>query len=292
MPKTKSIDQLIPDIYALFEKGADLTPELTGDFAEKLVEMLKQRFASYGQPEERRTLRMSNLGRDPLQLWYDIYGTHPVDPIDPVTRFKLLYGDIIEQVVIFLAKASGHSVKAEQESVEYQGIRGTIDCTIDEQVVDVKSVSGNSAFKFSSEESLRSKDSFGYHTQLSGYCQALGRDKGYFLHVNKDTGTLGLLEIKAEDVTERIATVKAILSDSSKPPYHCSNHRTEPNGNSVLKSPCIYCKHKHECWKDANEGRGLIGYEYSNGIKYFTKVVKEPRVEQVSLPYKKREMND
>jgi len=49
-----------------------------------------------------------------------------------------------------------------------------------------------------------------------------------------------------------------------------------------LPTGCTYCPYKHDCWTDANEGKGLRAFRYSNGLKYFTKVVSEPRVEEVS----------
>ena len=42
-----------------------------------------------------------------------------------------------------------------------------------------------------------------------------------------------------------------------------------------LATGCCYCPHKHKCWK------GLRAFKYADGIRYLTKVVNEPRVEEI-----------
>ena len=44
---------------------------------------------------------------------------------------------------------------------------------------------------------------------------------------------------------------------------------------------CSYCPHKFVCHSDSNDGQGLRGFRYAKGVVYFTKVVKEPNVEEV-----------
>ena len=41
------------------------------------------------------------------------------------------------------------------------------------------------------------------------------------------------------------------------------------------------CNHKHACWSDVNDGKGLRAFQYSTGKRYLTKVEKEPNVEEV-----------
>lgn len=274
---TKTIDTLIPDIYALFENGKDLSDESLGSFTQALAKTLKDRFKSYGEPE-RKTLRLSNIGKNPLQLWYDINGTHETEKLTGQNRFKFLYGDIIELLVLFLAREAGHSVEDEQKEVEVDGVKGHIDGLIDGELIDVKSASTFALNKFSDEVSLRTSDSFGYIEQISGYAQALSKDRGYFLAVGKETGQMRLCQVETDDVRPLIKDLRNIL-ESDTPPYQCNQDRADgSSGNRVLKSPCTYCKHKDECWKDANNGTGLQRYEYADGIKYFTNVAKEPRV--------------
>ena len=46
---------------------------------------------------------------------------------------------------------------------------------------------------------------------------------------------------------------------------------------------CAYCEYKAHCWKDANGGRGLRKFIYSNGPVYLTEVNKTPKVIEVPI---------
>ena len=49
-----------------------------------------------------------------------------------------------------------------------------------------------------------------------------------------------------------------------------------------LPKACVYCRYKFECHKDANEGKGLRVFKYSNGNRYLTQVPKVPNVIEVT----------
>ena len=49
-----------------------------------------------------------------------------------------------------------------------------------------------------------------------------------------------------------------------------------------LPRGCFYCRHKNECHKDANDGKGLRVFKYSKGLTYLTKVEKEPNVLEIT----------
>ena len=53
------------------------------------------------------------------------------------------------------------------------------------------------------------------------------------------------------------------------------------SGNMILSKDCVFCDYKNRCWQDTNSGEGLRVFRYANGYRYFTKVVKEPNVEEV-----------
>lgn len=275
----KSIDTLVEDIYELFEKGADLSDEFLESFGDSLISIIKDRFASFKE-QRKEYLRFSNLGKNEIQLYYDING-YPEDsrnipePLLPQTKLKFLYGDIIEQLVLLLAKQAGHKVSDEQRQVEIDGLKGSIDATIDGEVVDIKSASGYGIRKFTDEVSLRADDSFGYVTQLSGYAQALGKDHGYFVVLDKERGGLQLCKLERDDIRPRLKYVRELLKQP-KLELQCDNVvAMGTKGNQKLVSPCTYCKHKSECHP------GLRSYEYSTGLVYLTKVVEEPRVKEV-----------
>ena len=54
------------------------------------------------------------------------------------------------------------------------------------------------------------------------------------------------------------------------------------SGNMQLPRECVYCRHKFECHKDSNEGKGLRVFKYSNGLKYLTQTPKPPKVIEVT----------
>ena len=50
----------------------------------------------------------------------------------------------------------------------------------------------------------------------------------------------------------------------------------------ALPRDCFYCPFKFECHKDANDGNGLRTFKYARSLTYLTKVVREPRAEEIT----------
>lgn len=276
MPKT--IDTLISDIYSLFGTDEKFDPNLFLKFGGNLTDIMDQRFH---EKRDKTYLRLSNIGKPDRQLWYDINTPQLAEPLPPQAIIKFMYGDMQEQLAILLAKLAGHEVTHEQETVEVNGIKGHLDCLIDGHVVDVKSASRFAFSKFEKGTLLEpGNDSFGYIGQLAGYVHAKtpGKD-GYFLAVNKDLGHLALLRVPAEvlqqyNVEERIDYDKKMVKSSTVPERCYEDKPDGKSGNRVLDVGCSYCSHRFHCWE------GLKTYYYSSGPRYFTKVVKEPRVSE------------
>jgi len=229
---------------------------------------------------------MSNIGKGARQLWYDKrYGRE--ENLPPYTIFKFIYGDLIESLLLFLARLSGHTVKDRQAKVAVEGIEGSIDADIDGITVDVKSAS-NHAFRKFRDGTLKDDDAFGYIEQLAGYCEGRETD-GAFLAANKETGHITYLPVPREElkaavnVPERIRYLKEAM-DSETPPERC--HDDEPegaSGNRKLGVNCSYCSHHDRCWADSNGGMGLRTFLYSSGPIFLTKVVREPKVREVTF---------
>lgn len=275
---TKSIDTLVEDIYGLFGTDQRFDLNLFSTFGDNLRDLMDQRF--HQKYDGAPYLRMSNIGRADRQLWYDINGDPAQrEKLTPSTLVKFAYGDLIEQMVLLYAKMAGHSVEREQEEVVVEGIKGHIDAVIDGVVVDVKSASTYSWQKFDNKLLLEpGNDPFGYVAQLAGYVEAVspGAD-GAFLAVDKTLGKLTLLRVPAEilqqyKVRERIHHIKEVVANPEVPPRCHSDVPDGKSGNMKLATPCSYCAHKFVCWP------GVKTYYYSNGPRYFTKIVKEPRV--------------
>jgi len=157
-----SIDTLIDDVYNLIDtkeipEGVNVEKVLD-QFAENVKEILLNNIVKHR--EDNRKLRMSNIGKQDRQLWYN-YNGYEGEPLMPHTKIKFLYGHLIEEMVLALVKLSGHEVTDEQKQVEVDGIQGSMDCKIDGTLIDVKSTSSYGFKKFK-DGTLMYDDLFGY----------------------------------------------------------------------------------------------------------------------------------
>lgn len=272
----KRLDDLPADIFALFDpKESHVVDEDNLEsFAENLKDLIRTRFV-----ERERTnsaLRFSSFGRPDRQLWYQAHSDER-EEMSAKTYFKFLYGDVIEQLILFLAKEAKHEVTHEQEEIEVDGVKGHIDAIIDGVVVDVKSASPYSFKKFETG-GLFSDDPFGYIGQLSGYASVLTPEEGgAFLAFNKVDGDINLLRVGPSITndfvpSERIAHLRDVIASPNPPPRCYDDVEDGKSGNRKLIVNCSYCAHKFKCWD------GLRAFAYSNGPKYLTQVNKTPDV--------------
>jgi len=283
----KTLDTLIPDIYSKLEglsngEGLDINEQEL----DRTLSNIKQSILSWSQPSERNssfTLRMSNVGKPARQLWYESKDENNSNAPSAPTQIKFLYGHILEEIVLMLVRMSGHVVTDEQKEIEVNGIKGHMDCKIDGEVVDVKTASKFSFKKFQAG-TLAEDDPFGYLSQLYGYEAAEQTNNGGFLVINKETGELCLYRPEQEhkvEIESKISVLKDVINLDT-PPERCYDPIPDgKKGNMKLPRGCNYCAYKFECHKDANEWQGLRAFQYSNGPTYFTKIVVEPRVEEI-----------
>jgi hypothetical protein len=282
MPKT--IDSLVGDIYALLDEDTNHEPseENLDWIGEQVKVLLRSRLSS--RERAAATLRFSALGRPDRQLWYAQNRPEQAERMLPKTYFKFLYGDMIELLLLFLAKEAGHEVTHEQAEVEVDGVKGHADAVIDGVTVDCKSASSYSFNKFVSGAFVTS-DPFGYISQLSGYKYALGTERAGFLVADKVHGDICFAEVSGEvlaanEPSDRIQHLREVLSNEVEPEKCYPDKPEGVSGNRVLDVSCSYCAFKQHCWRDANGGQGLLAYTYSTGPKFFTQVKKEPRVQK------------
>ena len=275
------LSTLIDDIYSSLsplEIGEDLN--LSDDVIEEFGEKIKDAVRSWSSPHKQTSgLRMSNIGRPARQLWFESRREDKKTFSAP-TLIKFLYGHVLEELVVLLVKLSGHSITDQQKEVSVDGIIGHIDCKIDGAVVDIKTAS-NFAFKKFREGTLQNDDPFGYMAQLAGYEAAEGTSDGGFLAINKESGELTLYRpgpFSKPNITARISSMKDYLKLDELPPRCYPDVPEGKSGNRRLGTSCSYCPYKYDCWSDANHGNGLVAYKYASGIKYFTRVAKEPQV--------------
>ena len=284
----KKLDTLVEDIYdklSVLSDGESLNiDDKTIDaFGESMKEVLSQ--WANPRPRDSGTLRMSNIGKPMRQLWYDMRSeSKTTERIKPSVFIKFLYGHLLEEVLLMLIKIAGHEVTDEQKEVSVSGIKGHMDCVIDGEVIDIKTASGF-AFKKFYNKTLAEDDIFGYLAQLAGYEAAMGTNKGGFLAMNKESGEIALYRpdsFDKPDIKKKIKTVKKLIKVDT-PPELCYNPVPDgAAGNMQIARGCTWCRHKFECHADSNKGKGLRVFKYSNKYSYLTRVVKEPRVLEVT----------
>ena len=291
--KSKTLDTLVQDIYnkiGVLGKGEHI--DLDKDTIEQFGESMKEILYNWSHPEPRgnEKLRMSNIGRKSRQLWFDTRAEDTQSENIPAHVFiKFLYGHLLEEIVLFLIRLSGHTVTNEQKEVTVNGIKGHMDCVIDGEVVDIKTASSY-AFKKFKDGTLAEQDTFGYLAQLAGYEAAEGTNNGGFLALNKESGELTLYrpdDFDKPNIKKRITEIKKIVKLDT-PPELCYNPIPDGKaGNMKLPRECTYCRHKFECHKDSNNGQGLRVFKYSDGLRYFTQVPSEPKVIEVTNEWTK-----
>lgn len=277
------MSDIVQDIYKVVKDGADVTEEQASKFGKDLSDIIANRLRV--KEERPFTLRMSNIGKGARQLWYE--KRYPAgEDIPAYTLVKFMFGDILESLLLFLADVAGHKVTSHQAEVTLDGIKGHIDADIDGVTVDVKSASTH-AFKKFRDGTLFEDDPFGYVEQLAGYCKARGTP-GAWLAIDKQNGHIAYLPLDKEDVvrydvSKRIEYIKEAVEQEEAPERCYPDEPEGASGNMALGINCSYCPFKERCWADANGGMGLRTFLYSTGPKYLTKVVREPKVREVTF---------
>ena len=264
--------------------GVDVD-KIVDDFGKNMKKILKNNITEH--EFDRRKLRMSNIGKQDRQLWYS-YNGYEGEKLMPHTRIKFLYGHLIEEMVLALAKLSGHQVTDEQKRAEVEGIKGSMDCKIDGVLTDVKSASPYGFKKFK-DGSLLNDDPFGYVDQIKGYAYSEGDTEVGWLVMDKTNGHLTYLKYDMADesqwywtklnlmsIDDRIRHIKKTVKSKTAPKRCYSLVPDGKSGNMKLGVGCRYCAYKHECWGD-----NLRTFIYANGPRFLVETVNVPNVIEV-----------
>lgn len=281
-----NIATLVEDVYKVLDQDVDheVSEENIEWAAGVFRQVLSSRFAK--RTQESSPIRFSSLGKKDRQMWYAAHPPENVEKLPPQTSFKFLYGDLIEVLLLFLAKEAGHDVSMLQAEVEEDGVHGHLDAVIDGVVVDCKSASPYSFNKFK-DGSFVFDDPFGYIPQISGYANKLGLTKeAAFLVSEKVSGAITLatvdqFTIEGNPPGPKITHLKEVISADTPPPRCYSDVPEGKSGNRKLDVGCSYCAFKDACWADANEGQGLRKFTYGRGPVWLTRVARLPRVDEV-----------
>lgn len=289
---SKTIETLVGDIHdLLMSDNVEIPDEVFDKFGQQVARMMKSRLSPRDKGEP--VLRISNIGKPcERQIWLGIHKHEEAEPLRPETRLKFLYGDLIEEMLLFLVEASGHRVEGRQDKIEVEGVPGSRDAVIDGVLVDVKSASTFSFNKFL-DGSIIDDDSFGYIGQIQTYLEGsqddplvTDKDRCAFLVMDKTLGHICLnihekVTFDVREVTrEKVKMVEGPMPERGFDPIpdgYMKDGQLVPNGNLKLGVQCSYCNMKKACYPEIRTF--LYG---GNKPVHFVKVVKEPKVPEIT----------
>ena len=280
----KTIDTLVEDIYSLFTSNeptkipANVLQEFAKDVTDAVINALTE------ERKPRNNLRLSMIGQPARKVWYSVRSTEQ-EELAGSDYIKFLYGDILEALLVFLSKVSGHKVSDQQKQVVLNDVVGHQDAVVDNVLVDFKSASSFSFKKFT-EGMVFKDDPFGYVAQLSAYAQANNAKEAGWVVIDKTTGQIAYCPVHQMEMinaSQKIDYLRNAIKDS-EPPSRCYDAVPDgKSGNMQLATGCNYCAYKFDCWSDANNGKGLRAFQYANSVKYLTKVDREPNVPELQV---------
>ena len=288
----KDINTITEDIYHVLDATQDHEHDATlvEGYASRIGGELHKATAPRNKPRTRGSLWASDLGKKCLRAhWYNFNGNSTVEKLEGHTKFKFLYGNLLEEAVLYFAEEAGHAVSHAQGRVEWQvnedwQVTGRIDAVIDGKLVDVKTTS-TYGFKRYKDGITPSNDSFGYLEQVGFYTHFNGFDVPIdgtgFLWVDKGNGHIKYTEVVPPTKDELEQRANNIIQAVDKEEHEVVRfYKPEPygkSGNMSLPISCSYCPHKQTCWRDSNNGQGLRGFAYNHAPVWFTDVQREPR---------------
>lgn len=235
-------------------------PELIQEYSNRCTELLQQ---SLNERKDKFTLRASNLGRPLCQLQLEKAET-PREIQDNFFPMRMLWGHMTEALAVMIIKAAGIEVQSEQIRVIHDsGISGTYDLEIYDKLWDIKSASDwafENKFKNLSIQQIYETDVFGYVTQGLLYADAVGKQFGGWIVINKSTGEFTVVEAEYDDAFKNKVldnAQKTITALNNNEPFKkCFEEVSEKyykvfTGNRVLDRVCSECSFKAHCWPNA-----------------------------------------
>jgi len=292
----KDISTLTEDIYHVLDATQDHThdPILAEQYSSRIGGEFIKASGKRDEPRAKGKLWASDLGKRCLrQHYYNFNEPHYGEKLNGNTKFKFLYGNVLEEAVLYFAEEAGHMVSSQQYTVEHAidgwTIRGRIDAIIDNVLVDVKSTSSY-GYKRYKDGITSSNDSFGYLEQLGFYREFIdtpvSKTEAGFVWIDKQNGHITYtpaITPTREDLEQRARSIiQAVDKSEQNVARYYLPEAYGKSGNRVLPMACSYCPYKDHCWRDSNNGKGLRTFAYNQGPVFFTDVVLEPRVFEVT----------
>lgn len=278
------IDTLVQDINTFVLKNHEDAAPFGGGIGGLVKDGYVRQLQKRDKVRDEKTVYFSELGDScPRRQWYKYHQPNIGESLRSETKIKFMYGDMLEALVLQLARDAGHDVSKEQEGVEHVDttsgwrVRGRIDAVIDGHVVDVKSVTKYSEMKF--HDGLKD-DPFGYYGQLNGYASVLkSKDMG-FLTIQKELGHIKYFQFIPDGEVFEHTMQRAVRNVNRDTPVEeriATVPQSSTSKNKKLSATCSYCAFKKHCFPS------LRAFAYSNKVEFLTEVVDTPRVPEIDL---------
>lgn len=306
IPETseKSIDTLVSDIQRVLTEGIDDIPkDKINKFGKTLAFYLTERLKKQAR---KFSLRLSNIGKPcTRQLWYEKWKPEEQEKLSASNKLKFLFGDLCEELILFLAEITGHRVEGRQDKLDLYGIKGSRDVILDGRLADVKSASSASFKKF--QEGLKpEKDAFGYLGQLGGYHKAgqdddlmVDKKEASFVVFDKQHGHLALdthtFDHENIDWEKAVSDRKKAINNPDVvpdrgfepiPDGYTKDGEFKPNGSMKLGTNCSYCASKFSCHPN------LRVFISASGPRFYTEIKHKPKMlELTKEEYLKEEID-
>ena len=231
------------------------------------------------------TYRMSNVGREYCQLWFD--KNEPEAAVPHSTNFiiNMMMGDIAEAVFKGLLTQAGVAYADGARVTLTAGehtIHGTPDLITEGAVDDVKSASPWSyTNKFVDFETLNANDSFGYVGQLAGYAKAMNVEAGGSWVINKANGEFKYVPATGIDIEAEVEKIAAKGDELKKNEFRrCfdaekETYRKKETGNLILGRECGWCSYRYKCWDGLEERASLVSRAANPPMVSYVKIVKK-----------------
>lgn len=229
------------------------------------------------------SLRMSNVGRDYCQLWFD--KNSPEDAVPHSTNFiiNMMMGDIAEAVFKGLLTQAGVAYANGDKVTLVAGehtIYGTPDLSTEGAVDDVKSASPWSyTNKFIDYQTLHDNDSFGYVGQLAGYAKAMGIKPGGWWVINKANGEFKYVAAEGIDLDAEVKKIEQkadkLKENTFERCYEAipETYRKKETGNLILGRECGWCSYRYKCWDGLQEKASLVSKAANPPMVSYVKIV-------------------
>ncbi len=212
------------------------------------------------------TLRLSSAGKCPRQLAYNYHGFEKKGKeIDSRAKIVFFQGDLVEMMIVALAKLSGCTRTAtgfSQIKVDFLLndeliIHGHPDGLLIYNgiyLIECKSMSSYGFTKFTMGQVDES-----YLVQINVYLEALQLDKCVLVGMNKDSGVLHEMIITKDKKTVEWAR-KNLLSVIQSTKEKLPQPLFGANEKGIYPWQCLYCSHWGHC--KSNAEKVLMGKAY------------------------------